>query len=87
MGLGYAAAQGWIPLAIVNDLVTVLIFVGAAGYGVYTTKLSVVAARAAEALPKGTQIVTSAEIAAATPNNPNVVSSDLVKVVPFEGDY
>lgn len=81
IALGYIAAKGWIGKEMVGDIITVVLALAAAGYGIYTTKQSVVAARAADALPAGSVIVTSSEIAAATPNNPNVVSKADVKVV------
>lgn len=82
VGLGYAAARGWIAEAWVEHLLALSLAVAAAGYGVYTAQPTVIAERAAAALPEGTKIITTEEIADATPGSPNVISSTDVKVVP-----
>lgn len=81
IGLGYLAAKyGW-QAQFVSDVGVILLSIFAAGYGVYLTRPATSAARTAEILGPGSKIVTTKEIAEATPNSPNVVSSSEVKVV------
>lgn len=82
LALGYAVAKGWIERELVGDVVAILLAAGAAGYGWWTTRPTVIASRAAAALPEGTVIVTSPEIARDTPNIPNVISNATSEVVP-----
>lgn len=81
VGFGYAAAKGWISESWVQHLVALMLAILAAGYGVYTAQPSVIAERAAAALPEGSKVITTQEIADATPGSPNVISKDEVRVV------
>lgn len=81
VALTYAVAKGWIAKELVGDILALVLAVGGFAWGIYTTRPSVVAARAAEILPEGSTIVTSPEIAKATPGNANIVSSSTMEVV------
>lgn len=79
IGLTWAVSKGYITSADVAPLSAAIIAVAGAGYSLYVNRPTNLAKQAAS-IP-GTTVVTTPEIAAATPNLENIVSQTDVKVV------
>lgn len=77
--LTWAASKGWITSADVANFAPVILAALAAAWSWWFNRKAKLVAQAG-ALP-GTTVVTTPELAAATPNSPNVVSSTDVTVV------
>lgn len=69
----YLTTKGYITASQAADFSPLVLGIGAAIYGWWVNKNEKLATQAAS-LP-GTTVVTTPEIAAATPNNPNVISN------------
>lgn len=80
MGLSYAVAKGWITSADVAPLAELGVALVGAGYALFVNRQANLAKQAAS-IPN-TTVITTKEIAAATPKQDNIVSSADVKVVP-----
>lgn len=79
IGLGWLVARGYLTSAEVANWATLILAVAAAGYGWWQNRPKAIVQSAA-AIP-GTAVVTTPELAKATPEN-NIVSNANMKVVP-----
>lgn len=78
--LTYAAAKGWIASTDVAGLATLILAILGAVYAFYVNRNTNLAKQAA-AIPN-TTVITTPEIAKATPDQSNIVSNADLKVVP-----
>jgi hypothetical protein len=67
---------------VINDVIILIGLVGPFITAYFASKSATPAAQAVSLEKQGAIVVTSPEIAAATPNSPNVISNTEVKVVP-----
>ncbi len=79
IGLTYAASKGLITSADVAGLATMFVGIAGAVYAYYVNRNTNLAKQAAS-IPN-TTVVTTSEIAKATPSQDNIVSSTEMKVV------
>lgn len=75
----YLVAKGYITTSQVGDIVNLGLAVAAVGYGFYINRPTAIAQSAA-ALP-GTTVITTPDIAKATPDNNNIISNTENKAV------
>lgn len=76
----YAVAKGWFTQGVGAEIGTAVVAVLTAAIGWYLNRPSILAQAVTDTTP-GTKIVTTAAVANALPNNPNVVSNTENKVV------
>lgn len=77
--VSYAVAKGYVPQAMSADLIQLLVIGAGLAWGWYVNR-PVAIMESATAIP-GTKVVTTPDLAAATPANPNIVSNAENKVV------
>jgi len=79
--LVYSVGRGWILPTDVVPLGAVILAGLSAAYAIYVNRATNLAKQAASISP-GTVVITTPEIAAATPGLPNIVSNQDIKAVP-----
>jgi uncharacterized membrane protein YeaQ/YmgE (transglycosylase-associated protein family) len=80
IGLTWAASKGWILPSDVAGIATMIVGIAGAVYAFWVNRSSNLTIKAATANPSQI-IVASPELAKSTPNQPNIVSNEDVKVV------
>ena len=77
MGLTYAAGKGWITTTDIANYLALIVGILGSGYAFYVNRNTNLAKQAASV--PGTTVVTTPEIAAATPNQTNIISTSETK--------
>lgn len=78
--LTYASQKGWITTSDVATLAPAIVAIAGFGWGWWVNRPKAIAMSAAS-IP-GTTVVTTPDLAAATPDHSNIVSNTETKVVP-----
>lgn len=79
MFLGWMVKKGWLGESDAATLLPALVLLPAIAYGAWNNRQKALV-QAAASIP-GTTVVTTPELAQATPNESNIISTEQVKVV------